>query len=887
MYKIGFDLYLSTSCRRQEGGPVADPRIISWHEAGVERRKALLGRGGTQERLQGSPSLAAEIRDLLEDVRSRGDAALHEALARFDKVETDTLRVTEADMLQAEKHINPELSEAIDLAIKRSMRFNKQIVRRATWTARTAGGGTIGEIARPLESVGLFVPSGKGSFPSVMVQIGAPAVAAGMSELRLVVPPMPGSGGQVDPATLVVARRLGITEVYRLNGPSGVGALAYGTETVPKVRKIVGPGSVPVAMAQQLVQAEGVVVSGGLGPSDSLIVADSSADVPMLAADVINEAEHGPDSSAVLISTDRNLLERVAVEIEAQLADLPEPRRAYATASIWQNGGLVHALDLAEAWQLANDYAPEHIQIAMASPERFLEEVRYAGTALLGQWTTFSCSNFVIGTPATLPTTGYAKQISGVTAHTYLNTISMAQIGQQEFSELAKGVTAFAEHEGFPAHAASVAVRTAANRHDADGGGTAARRRGTVLLVRWRTDVVERLRRMGFAVAVLYLPSEAAQVNRDLVDYAEMVDDVVNIERIHGALARMAIPDLVGLLNIDEWSLVASSYVAQQFGLPAMDPDVAMRFRDKYLQKRRLHEAGVPTSRVELIPDICGPDVPAAVERFGYPAVLKPLAGAGAALTYRVDSESDLSELIERAASDSYGRRTYLIEEFQAGDEWHIDGYVRDGELAFFSVARFDEPIIQVHHGSAMASRSFDPDTDKWAYELVGKLASDALKALGLRDSVFHLEAFHRPDGQLIFGECAARPGGAMIDESVHVKFGVDLIEAAIAFATGDHDALPKPTVRPGVVGFTYLPSKPGLIASMPSEKELLERPGVARARYWVKAGGRAPDMTVWSAARVGEVVLCAPDAETYDSYFAGILGWFEQHLHLAEGEAI
>lgn len=438
---------------------MAGPEIITWRDAGLDRRRKLLERNGTAARLRGTGDLLASISGLLDDVRERGDAALMEALARFDGVQTETLLVPEDEIGEAEASVGAGLSAAIDLAIERSLSFNRQIVERASWRAPTADGGSIGEVARPVESVGLFVPSGKGSYPSVAVQIGAPAVAAGVTDLCLVVPPVPGSGGRVDPATLVVAHRLGITRIFRLNGPSGIGALAYGTQTVPRVRKIVGPGSVPVALAQQLVQSEGVVVAGGLGPSDSLIVADGTADVRMLAADVINEAEHGPDSSAVLVSTEIGLLEKVAVEIGYQLAELPELRRSYAAASIWENGGLVHAADWEEAWQVANDYAPEHIQIAAADPESLIDRVRHAGTALLGQWTTFACSNFVIGTPATLPTTGYAKQISGVTAHTYLTTISLAHIGEREFRTLAGGVTAFTRHEGFPAHEASVTIR--------------------------------------------------------------------------------------------------------------------------------------------------------------------------------------------------------------------------------------------------------------------------------------------------------------------------------------------------------------------------------------------------------------------------------------------
>ena len=432
--------------------------IIDWASTMPDRRTRLLTRNQASS-LLGSPELTASIQGLIDDVDRRGDRALMDALERFDGVSTTEFRVSEAEFDAAADAVSPELSEAIDRAIGRLRAFNTAIVERSCWRMPTVGGGTLGEVARPLESAGLFVPCGKGSFPSVLLQIGVPAVVAGVQDLQVVVPPTPGQNGNVDPATLVVARRLGITDVYRLNGPTGIAALAIGTETVRHVHTVVGPGSVPVAVAQQLIQARGCRIVTGLGPTDSLILADDSADITMLAADVISEAEHGPDSSAVLISTSHELLTRTAVEIERQLLALPEPRRTWARTSIRTNGGLVLAVSWDQAISIANDYAPEHLQIATADPHQLVEQVRFAGTVLLGQWTTFASSNFVLGTPATLPTTGHAKHASGVTAHTYLNQISIADIGEDEFWTLAGAVKAFAQYENFPAHEASVLTR--------------------------------------------------------------------------------------------------------------------------------------------------------------------------------------------------------------------------------------------------------------------------------------------------------------------------------------------------------------------------------------------------------------------------------------------
>jgi histidinol dehydrogenase len=438
-----------------------DDRIIVWETCSLAERERVLGRNGTLHALVSPADLSSSIESLVADVRSRGDQAVVDALAEFDRVTiaVDRLKVSDDEIARAIDSMDPSLHAAIKLAIERSTRFNEEIVRRASWTASTEHGGRIGEIARPVESVGLFVPSGKGSFPSVMIQIGVGAVVAGVTEVCVVVPPLPGSDGSVDPATLVAANELGFDNVFRVNGPAGIAALTYGTEQIPRVRKIVGPGSTPVTIAQALAQRAGCAVAGGLGPTDSMIIADSLADPVLLAADLINEAEHGPDSSAVLTSTDRDLLRAVMVQVDQQIALLPEPRRQYAERSIWSNGGIIWTPDDVTALEIANDYAPEHLMLAVKNPQDWLPGVRHAGTVLQGQWSTFAASNFVIGTPATLPTTGFAKAMSGVTAHTYLNTIAVAEIGEAEFRQLGDAVKAFAHHEGFPAHAQTVDVR--------------------------------------------------------------------------------------------------------------------------------------------------------------------------------------------------------------------------------------------------------------------------------------------------------------------------------------------------------------------------------------------------------------------------------------------
>jgi histidinol dehydrogenase len=363
--------------------------------------------------------MQSSIAAVVDDVRTRGDAALIDALGRFDKIAlpVERLRVSADEFEQARAAVSDALVEAMRTSIAQVRAFNEVIVQRSSWMVESRPGLVIGEQATAIPSVGLFVPAGKGSFPSVMIQIATPAVVAGVQRIVVMVPPLPGGTGQVDPATLVAARELGLNEVYRCNGPAGIAALACGTET------------------------------------------DDSADPRLLAADLINEAEHGLDSSAVLVGTSRAVLEAARGFVMQQLETLPEPRRTYATTSIARNGGLVLVHSRAQAMDLPNAYAPEHLQLAVTDPEAWLPLVRYAGTVLLGQWTTFAASNFAIGTPATLPTTGYAQVSSGVTASTYLVRVAVAQLDEAEFHRLAPVVTELARHEGFPAHAATVTIR--------------------------------------------------------------------------------------------------------------------------------------------------------------------------------------------------------------------------------------------------------------------------------------------------------------------------------------------------------------------------------------------------------------------------------------------
>ncbi len=408
------------------------------------------------------PGLRASIGELIEDVRERGDSAVCDALAKFDGIDVapDGLRLSDDELDSAK--VSDAVDRSIDDAITHLRDFNEaQMERAADWSFESEPGLIVGEKITPISSAGLFTPSGKASYPSVAYQLAVPAVVAGVPELALVVPPVPGGSGEVDPAVRVVCRKLGLRNVFRVNGPAGIAALGFGTESIPKVRKVVGPGSPAVTIAQVEMQRHGMATMMLLGPTESLVIADDSADPALLAADLLIEAEHGTDSSVVLLTPSTALADAVDAEVDQQITELPEVRATAVRASLGPNGGCVIVADLIQAVEVANEFAAEHLQVAVADSviDEVLDGLVNAGEILIGQHTPFSAGNFVIGCPASLPTSGFAHVSSGVTADTFLKRTAIARADQRAAARMAPSVIALAEHEGFPAHAAALRRR--------------------------------------------------------------------------------------------------------------------------------------------------------------------------------------------------------------------------------------------------------------------------------------------------------------------------------------------------------------------------------------------------------------------------------------------
>jgi histidinol dehydrogenase len=405
--------------------------------------------------------LRAGIAVLLADVRERGDAAVADALRRFDgcDVAPDGLRVTRDELEAGLAATSGDVVAALQDAIDHVRRFNEKVCEQGDWSFESEPGLVVGERVTAVESAGLFVPSGKGSFPSVLVQLAVPALVAGVRRIVVAVPPIPGGDGAIDPAVLAACTLLDLDDVFRVNGPAGIAAMAFGTESIPKVRLVVGPGSPAVTCAQLEVQRSGTVTTMVLGPTESLVIADESADATLLAADLLNEAEHGSDSTTLLVTTSPALLDAVQHEVARQLASLPEPRRTYAGDAIGVRGGSVLVRDLAEAAEVANAFGPEHLQLVVLDAEALLDHLVHAGEILVGQLTPFAAANYVLGCPASLPTSGFAKVSSGVTARTFQKRTAIAQLDRAALRRVTPSVVALARHEGFPAHEAAMRAR--------------------------------------------------------------------------------------------------------------------------------------------------------------------------------------------------------------------------------------------------------------------------------------------------------------------------------------------------------------------------------------------------------------------------------------------
>lgn len=401
------------------------------------------------------------VRPLVKAVRDEGDAALLRFTAQFDRVQLDPsqLRVSRAEIEQAHEILDPAVKRALEYAIANVRNFHEKQMPHEQWFSEVAPGVVAGEQITPITSVGLYVPRGKGSFPSVLYMLATPASIAGVPRIVVCTPPAP--DGSVDAASLVAADLCGVHEIYRVGGVQAIAALAYGTQTIARVHKITGPGSGYVAAAKRLLYGT-VDVGLPAGPSESITLADASANPELLARDLLIEQEHGPDSSALLVTPSRAIAEAVLKLLPEKIAALPEPRQGFVRTGLESargTGGIILTADLEEAIAFVNEYAPEHLEVQVREPFAILPRLKNAGEILIGPYTPFSAGNYAVGTNAILPTGGFAHTFSCTSVYDFLKRTGIAYVKAEGYPIISATVRTLAEFEGFPAHASAVRAR--------------------------------------------------------------------------------------------------------------------------------------------------------------------------------------------------------------------------------------------------------------------------------------------------------------------------------------------------------------------------------------------------------------------------------------------
>lgn len=429
---------------------------VNLHELGamdVAARAALLRRAD-----QDLGDVLERAQPIIEAVRTGGDAALRRFARELDGVTGDLgpLEANEADFEAAYRAVDPEVIVAIRYAVENIRRFHDKQRPEPMWLEEIRPGAFAGDRWAPIPSVALYVPRGKGAFPSVTMMTSVPAVVAGVPSVCILTPPTPEGG--VDAATLVAAREAGVRRVFKAGGAQAVAAAAFGTESIPAAAKIVGPGSPWVVAAKRLLAGR---IDTGLpaGPSESIVFADATADPRLAAADLLIEAEHGPDSSAYLVTHDRAVAEGALALLPELIAALPEQRAGFVSAVLGgPRGGVVLAPSLDAAYAFVNDYAPEHLEVLSSEPFAHLGRLVHAAEVLLGPRTPITLGNFVLGPNCVLPTGGWARTFGPLSVTDFMKRSSVGYVTSGAYPEMARHARALARYEGFAAHAAAVSM---------------------------------------------------------------------------------------------------------------------------------------------------------------------------------------------------------------------------------------------------------------------------------------------------------------------------------------------------------------------------------------------------------------------------------------------
>ncbi len=393
------------------------------------------------------------VKTVLGEIRADGDSAVKKYEEKFDKAKLESLQVTADEMLEATKRVSPELLDAIRLAHSNIRKFH-EAQRFKEIKVETQPGVTCWQRSVPIENVGLYIPGGTAPLFSTVLMLATPAKIAGCKKIVLCSPP--NSEGHINDAVLAAAAISGIDKVYKIGGVQAIGAMAYGTESVPKVDKIFGPGNQYVMAAKQIVSVHDVAIDMPAGPSEVCVIADETSNACFVAADLLSQAEHGIDSQAVLISTSKDLLDDVMHELDVQLMKLP--RREMAKKSL-DNSKLILVRDKDEAMRLSNAYAPEHLILATSDYNELIGKVTNAGSVFLGKYACESAGDYASGTNHTLPTHGYAKAYNGVNLDSFSKKITFQHLSEDGIRNIGRAVEIMAENELLDAHKNAMTLR--------------------------------------------------------------------------------------------------------------------------------------------------------------------------------------------------------------------------------------------------------------------------------------------------------------------------------------------------------------------------------------------------------------------------------------------
>lgn len=395
---------------------------------------------------------------VIDRIRQAGDAGVVEYARQFDYAgaTTDNLKVTPAEFAAAAEAVEPAVKAAVEQAFRNIQAVHQRQLPAEMELAEIDGGIFAGEKISPLPSVGLYVPRGKGAFPSMMLMLAIPAMVAGVPQIVVCTPP--DREGQIEPVSLLVAQMAGVREVYKLGGVQALAAMALGTETVPKVDKLIGPCSIYGAAAKRLLFGT-VDVGLPAGPSEAIVLADETTNPQLAALDLLIEAEHGPDSAALLVTHSETVAQQASTFASQYLQQLPQWRRQFCEEGLAAYGGIVLTANLAESIAFINDYAPEHLEILVQDPFSVVGQIKNAGEILLGPYTPSSAATYAIGVNAVLPTGGFARSYSAVSTFDFLKRSTLAYLTPEGFQRVKQTSQTLADYEEFPAHGLAIRER--------------------------------------------------------------------------------------------------------------------------------------------------------------------------------------------------------------------------------------------------------------------------------------------------------------------------------------------------------------------------------------------------------------------------------------------